>query len=80
MEKTREKMNKIETIEAKRALIVKWPKRILRLKEKKNLKQVEFCRVHGLEMTRLCRSKKFAHIPHWNFIDAVEKALEAEGV
>lgn len=75
-------MDKAEQIEDsyERLRIVRtWEKRIEMLK-KKGMKQVVFCRNHGISPVFLVRAKKLNNIPIWKNIHVVEKALKAEGV
>lgn len=74
------KAEKIIDLQKRLKIVQSWEKRLKKLKEKKGIKQISFCRKHGIDASFLTRSKKLTQIPMWDNVNLVEKALKSEGV
>ncbi len=69
-------------VEKRIAIARTWSKRIDKLSSRKSkpMSEAEFCRVHKFNQAHFNRNKNLLKVPSQRTVDAVEKALSAEGV
>ncbi len=65
---------------ARIALVKKWPTRLKKLRENKDLKESEFCDKHEIPRTSFNRMKSLRVIVSKENLEKVEAAFRAEGV